>query len=523
MTVALSGAEADVAVDPSAGREVLAVRGLSKTYTGTLALDDVDLDVRAGEIHCLLGGNGSGKSTLIKILAGVVKADPGSEVLVAGQPESLDSWSTERAKGAGLRFVHQQPAVFLDLSVAENLAMAGGFPTGRGGRIRWRALRRNTTELLQRFQIPATPRTRLGSLRAADRTRVAIVRAVQDREDAESGVLVLDEPTASLPAQEVDALLTALRRYAAAGQTILYVTHRLDEVIAIADRVTVLRDGRKVATVPGRGLTEDALVELIVGRPLENVFLPPVANDEATVVLDVQGLTGGPLRGVDVQLHRGEILGVAGLLGSGRTELLRMLFGAFPRTGGSITFKGRPVELASPAAAMDAGFAYVPEDRQADGIFPTSSVRGNLSAAQVGGYFRGLHMQHRRERADSATSIADFLIRVGSDRDPITTLSGGNQQKVVLARWLRRRPEVLLLDEPTQGVDVGARAEIYGLIRRASEEGTSVLLVASDPEELAHVCDRVVVLRGGRIAASVAAPIEPHRLVELMNVTGAAA
>ena len=498
-------------------RTALTVRGLSKTYAGTLALDSLFLQIRPGEIHALLGGNGSGKSTTIKILAGVETADPGGEIVIADQPAGVSDWSPARAHAAGLRFVHQQPAVFPELSIAENLALGAGFPRGLGGRIDWGTLNRRTAELLERYQIDARPRTRLGALRAADRSRVAITRALQDRDDADGGVLVLDEPTAALPEAEVEHLLAALRSYAATGQTILYVSHRLDEVLSVADRVTVLRDGRKVDTVDADGLTENRLIELIVGRPLDRVFPPPnteVADDAALVV---RGLAGGPLRGVDLTLRKGEVLGIAGLLGSGRSELLRMIFGAYPIDAGTILLDGKPFRAATPDVAMDAGVAYVPEDRQAEALLGGCSVRQNLSAGSSRDYFRGLRWRHRQERRDAQRSISDFLIRLNSDQQPIETLSGGNQQKVVLARWLRRKPKVLLLDEPTQGVDVGARAEIYQLVRNATAAGTSVILVVSEPEELAHASDRVAVLRNGRVAAVVDGPADAHRLTELMN------
>lgn len=497
---------------------VLRVSHLSKAYNGVLALDDVDLDVRPGEVHALLGGNGSGKSTLIKVLAGVVDAEDGAALELGDDRLDLGGWNSDKAYDAGLRFVHQQPAVFLDLSIAENIAFGTPFPKNRAGKIDWKALNRRTAELLALFQVDADPSTLLGALRAADRTRVAIIRAVQDREDATSGVLVLDEPTAALPASEVEHLLDSLRRYAAAGQTILYVSHRLDEVLSVADRVTVLRDGRKVATVDAEGLTEGDLVELIVGRPIDRMFPEPTDAPDREVALTVSGLRGGPLKDVSFALHQGEVLGLAGLLGSGRSELLRMLFGAYPVSAGTITLGGREVRFAGPSEAMSAGVAYVPEERQADALFQGQSVRANMTAGAASSYFSKLLFRHDDEKRDSADAIRRFLIRVGTDTQPVETLSGGNAQKVVLARWLRRRPTVLLLDEPTQGVDIAARAEIYALVREATRQGTSVLLVASDPEEMAHACDRVIVLRNGRITADVRPPIEAHRLTELVNL-----
>jgi ribose transport system ATP-binding protein len=345
---------------------------------------------------------------------------------------------------------------------------------------------------------------------------VAIARALQDQEGAHEGVLVLDEPTASLPVEEVDVLLESLRRYAADGQTILYVSHRLDEVLDISDRVSVLRDGRHVGTVDTSDVNEARLVEMIVGRPLDRVFpeMPEVNEDE--VVLEVHNLQTGPLVDVSFALKGREVLGIAGLLGSGRSELLQAIFGAQHIDGGEIVMNGRPVRFAHPKDAMEAGIAYVPEDRPADAAFADLSVRENLSAADVSQYFRGLRLRHRVERSDAQRSIRDFLVKTPTDAAPMATLSGGNQQKVILARWLRLKPSILLLDEPTQGVDVNARAEIYTLVRAAVEAGAAVIVVTSDFDELAHVCDRALVLRQGRVVAELLPPhITSDRLTEL--------
>ena len=498
-------------------RVAIATRGLSKTYNGTLALDSLDLELRRGEIHALLGGNGSGKSTTIKILAGVVPPDAGGVLTINDEEVPAEAWTPARAHSAGLRFVHQQPAVFPDLSVAENLAIGAQFPRGLGGRIDWSMLNSRTRDLLAKYNVPAQPTAPLRSLRAADRSRVAIIRAMQDLVEGDEGVLILDEPTAALPDAEVEHLLDALRVYAENGQTILYVSHRLDEVLSVADRITVLRDGRKVATVEANGLRESDLIELIVGRPIERAFPSAQVETSTDAAMTIRGLAGGPLHGVDLTLRRGEVLGIAGLLGSGRSELLRMLFGAYPIERGHVQLEGLDYRPGSPDAAMKAGVAYVPEDRQADAVLTGCSVRQNLSAGQASTYFQRLMWRHRQERADSARSISDFLIRVAGDQQPIETLSGGNQQKVILARWLRQHPKVLLLDEPTQGVDVGARAEIYQLVRKATAAGTSVILVVSEPEELAHASDRVAILRGGRITTVVEQPLDAHRLTELMN------
>jgi ribose transport system ATP-binding protein len=502
----------------------LRLHSLSKTFPGTRALDGVDMELRSGEIHALVGGNGSGKSTLIKILAGVYQGDPGGSIWIGGQEAGAGDWHPGQAHAAGLRFVHQNPAVFLDLTVAENIAVGLNYPTGGAGRIQWKQLRQRVRALIDRYQLRAEPDVPLRLLRPADRTMVAIARALQDWETNQRGILVLDEPTTSLPAVDVDVLLDALRRYARDGLTILYVSHRIDEVLALADRVSVLRDGRLVGTIAARGSTEAQVVQMIVGRRVQSVERPPEQESGAETVLEAVAVTGGPLAAVDLKLHRGEVLGIAGLLGAGQSELLRMLFGAIPLKSGEILVDGTSRRFRSPADAMAAGIGYLPADRLAEALFSAMTVRENLSAGGIRGYFRGLRLRHGQEGRDARATMRQFLIRALSDRVPAFTLSGGNQQKMVLARWLHRRPHILLLDEPTQGVDVGARQEIYALLHAAALESTAAIVVSSDFGELARICNRVVVLRRGRIVAELRAPhVEEHRLTELAYLSDDAA
>jgi ABC-type sugar transport system ATPase subunit len=497
-------------------RAALRVDHLSKTFPGTRALIDVSFAIQPGEIHALVGGNGSGKSTLIKILAGVYHADPGGTITVGDTTVAADHTSPAKARALGLHFVHQNPGVFPALSVAENMVIGHGFTTTPVGSIRWRALRRQTQALLDRFQINVRPDALVSSLRPAERAMVAIARALQDQEGQHTGVLVLDEPTASLPRAEVVRLMGALNRFAAAGQTILFVSHRLDEVIDTAAQATVLRDGRVAGTLVGDEITEDRLIEYIAGRALDRMYpaMPPVATEE--VALEARGLTGGPLHGVDFQLRRGEVLGIAGLLGSGRSELLKMIFGAYPIKSGTLVVDGRPVKFRDIGDAMRAGIAYVPEDRTGEAAFLNQSLADNVVASSISRYWHGLVLHSRAMDTDARDIIHRYFIRASSEKQVMGTLSGGNQQKVVLARWLSRKPRVLLLDEPTQGVDVNARAEIYALISKAVADGCSVLLVTSDFEELSRVADRAIVLTGGRVTAELrGADIEPVRLTEL--------
>jgi ribose transport system ATP-binding protein len=495
------------------------IRGVSKAFAGTQALCDVSMEIAPREIHALVGSNGSGKSTLIKILAGVHKADEGELETPTGT-YALRDFTPALARECGLHFVHQERSTFPDLTVAENLAIGRGFVTGPGFRVRGRAVRRRTREVLERFHVDADPDAPLHTLRPAAQTMVVIARALQDHEDAHSGILVLDEPTAALPKTEVQLLVAALRRYAASGQAIVFVSHRLDEVYELADRATVVRDGRRVADVDLADVGHDALVELIVGRPVEAYFPAHRPPGVSRPVFEAERLRGGTVSDASLTVREGEIVGITGLAGAGCSTLLRLIFGAQPRQGGATRLDGLPLEPAGPGAAMRAGIAYVPEDRAGHALFADQTVAENLGMATVGDYWRGGRLRRGAERADVRRDIERFGIRASSPRLPASYLSGGNQQKVMLARWLRRDPRLLLLDEPTQGVDVGARADLWATIRRAVERGAGALVASSDLEELAHMCDRVAILHDGRVTREVSdEQLSSDRLVELVHTT----
>jgi len=495
---------------------VLEVKGVRKAFGATQALDDVSFELHRGSIHALLGGNGSGKSTLIKLIAGVEPADAG-RLTLRGSGEDLRGMTPARAREAGLHFVHQQRTTFPELTVTENLAIGRGFDTGAGGRIEWRRAQRRAAEVLERFRIDADPRQPLAELGPAKQTMVAIARALQDQADASEGVLLLDEPTASLPAPEVKLLLDALRGYADAGQAIVYVTHRLEEVFAIADRATLLRDGRVVATVEPRSLDHEQLVELMMGRTVEQIERLR-GRPEGRTILEARAIGAGPVTNLDLGIRAGEIVGLGGLIGSGRSTVLKALFGAVPLESGEVRVDGELRPVHSPPAAMAAGLAYVPEDRQKDAAFPELSVGENLSLTVVPDYWHRGVLNRRRERRDALGLFDSFLITAASEEAPLRSLSGGNQQKVVLARWLRRAPRILLLDEPTQGVDVGARAEIYELVHRAVAAGAAALVASSDFEELARLCDRVIVLRKGAAVAELTGEgLDADRIARVAN------
>jgi ribose transport system ATP-binding protein len=487
------------AASPVTSKPAMEIRNLSKSYAGVTALRGVALEVRRGEVHALLGGNGSGKSTLVKILAGVVRGEPGGTLNLGQAAFPTDRLTPAIVHDAGLRFVHQDPALFLGLSVAENIAAGSGYATTRTGRVIWSEANRLAEQLIRRFGIEASPGTIVGELRPAVRSLVAIARALHDTDDSTDHILVLDEPTASLPAGDVDMLLAALRRVADSHQTVLLVTHDMEHALNVADRVTVLRDGERVATVPTVGLTEDDLVSLIVGRRIQQMFPEPLRSRSGEVVLSMRGVAAGPLTSVDLDVRRGEIVGVAGLVGVGRSELLRAVVGDLPITAGQLRYIGAPLPSESIGRRIERGIVYLAEDRVEQGLFADLDVSENLSSACVRRYWSRGRLRHRRVRDDAHELVREFNVKVDALSQPVRSLSGGNQQKVMLARWLRLRPTLMLLDEPSQGVDVGARADIYSFIRDAVTEGAAAIVVASDFDELVHVCDRIVVLRAGRV------------------------
>lgn len=505
----------------------LAAEDVSKTYGATRALDRVSVEISAGAIHGLMGGNGSGKSTFIKLLAGVVSADQG-RLAFGGDWVDARSHTPTRAKASGLHFVHQQNSTFPDLTVAENLALGRGFESTALKSIAWSAQAARAREVLARFEVDVDPRTPMVRLSAAAQMMVAIARALQDQDGtAQRGVLVLDEPTASLPKHEVDVLLTALRRYAAHGQTIVYVSHRLEEVTAIADEVTVLRNGRVASRLFGDEITHDSLVAGITGSSPGNSPGSPGAIRSVTTepqepetvgtarkaVLTLRPRAGSGVEARDALVARaGEIVGIAGLLGSGRSRLLKQIFGVVPRAALDVMLEAGPLKPSHVREAMTRGIAFVPENRLQEAALPELSIAENLSITCLSDHSRAGWITPARERGAAKRLIDQFGIRAPSASAPLMALSGGNQQKVVLARWLQRRPEVLLLDEPTQGVDIGARNEIHQLIRAAAAEGTAVLVVSSDFAELASLAHRAVVVSGGEVVDSIDGPLSEESL-----------
>jgi ribose transport system ATP-binding protein len=498
---------------------LLRIGRLTKRFDATLALDRVDLDVRAGEVHALVGHNGSGKSTLIKVLAGFHEPEPGSEVAVDGVP--LDFGSATSSRAAGLRFVHQDLGLVHSLSTVENLALGVGFETGLGGRIRWSSERRDARRRMRELGYDIDPDRPVAELAAAERTGIAIARALRDADRAR--LLVVDEPTAMLPRNEVSVLFDAIRRVRDRGVGVLYVSHRLDEVFSIATRVTVLRDGRRVGTFAVAELDEPFLVELMTGGAPLAVRVDGQAEERRDGVVSVEGLRGAVLADVSFAAAGGEILGVAGLTGSGREELLPLLFGARERRGGAVRVEGAVLPPGRPGTAIAAGVALVPGDRHTAGAVTSLSVRENLVLTDLRRHETRLGaMRRRAERAETRHWIRSLDVRPPAPDAPFMSLSGGNQQKVVLAKWLRVRPRVLLLDEPTQGVDVQAKAIIHRLAREAASDGAAVVIASSDDTELCECCDRVIVLRDGRITGELRGDeISAHELARLQLASAA--
>jgi rhamnose transport system ATP-binding protein len=487
----------DRSPDTSAGTAAsVQLRGIVKQFGAVEALRGVDLDLRGGEVHALVGENGAGKSTVVKILAGVHRPDLG-EVRVDGEPAVLHAPADARDRGIAV--IYQQPTLFPDLDVAENVFM-GRHPRGRLGRVDWPRMYREVEELLANLGVRLNPRIPVQGLSVADQQLVEIAKALS----LEARVLVMDEPTAALSVREVDELFEIVRQLRDRGVAVLFVSHRLDEVFALADRVTVLRDGAHVVTAPAAELTADQVVRHMVGRQLDALF-PKEAAEIGETVLEVRGLSRvGAFQDISFELRRGEILGCAGLVGAGRTELARALFGIDHPDAGSILVAGRQVEIDSPAAAMARGIAYVPEDRHRQGLVLEFGIADNV-VLPILGRVSHLGILDRRRARNLARDYTERLRVRTTGLDQLAgALSGGNQQKVVLAKWLTTDPKILLLDEPTRGIDIGAKAEVHRIISSLAADGLAILLISSELPEVLAASDRVLVFHQGRLSGEFA-------------------
>ncbi len=461
------------------------------------ALKGVSFGLVAGEVHALLGENGAGKSTLIKVITGAHQADGGT-MEVGG--EEVSGLTPARARELGIACIYQQPALFPDLCVAENIALrlekAGVF-----AKVKWAARRERAGELLERIGAEISPEAEVRSLSMPEQQLVEIACAL----GSGARIVIMDEPTASLTKKEQHLLFEVVRNLRESGVGVIYISHRLEEIFTLADRVTVLRDGESVGTNPIDGLTEAQLIKLMVGREVEAIY-PPAEGGAGEVVLSVKGLScaAGGISAVDLDVRSGEIVGLAGLVGAGRTELAKVLFGITPADGGEISFSGEPVKIRSPREAIAHGIAYVPEDRRRHGVILDMPISANMTMAAHGKFFPKGLLDFKAETEAAKNFIRDLGIKASGGEAPGGSLSGGNQQKVSVARWLATQPKLLILDEPTQGVDIGAKAEIHRIIRGLAKEGLAVLLISSDLPEVLGMSDRVAVMRGGRLVKTFA-------------------
>ena len=498
---------------------VLTMRGITKTFPGVKALSDVSLTVYAGEIHSLMGENGAGKSTLMKILSGAYFADPGGEICIDGKPVTIDGPLSSKALGVAV--IYQELSLCPSLSVAENIYLGRELQSS-GGRIDRHAMEVGCKDILDRLGATFGPRTVVDDLSIAERQLVEIARALH----SQARILVMDEPTTPLSSRETDRLFELIRKLRSEGLAIVYISHRMAEIYELSDRVSVLRDGTYVGTLDRDALSADALVQMMVGRDVSGFYKKEHAPyDPGHVAMAVRNMSDGRrVRDCSFEIHAGEVLGIAGLVGAGRTELARLIFGADERTSGSIEVEGHPVTVRTPIDAIKAGIVYLTEDRKGKGLFLDASVRDNINLcacsndAKPGGR---LDRPRANQRADAA--IKNLAIRVPNSLVNVGALSGGNQQKVLLSRLLEINPRVLILDEPTRGVDIGAKSEIYRIINELAAKGAGVIVISSELPEVVGTADRVLVMREGQLVGELGGhtgkTITPEAIIEL--ATGA--
>ncbi len=488
---------------------LLQLKGISKSFGGVVALSDVAFDLHAGEVHALVGENGAGKSTVVKIITGAHQPDSGRFEFAGQVISSLDP---QQARKLGIAAIYQQPALFPDLSVAENIAL--GTETPRfWRRVAWRDRRRRAEKILADVGAHIDPGIEAGRLSMPQQQLVEIARALS----ADARLLILDEPTASLSDSEVEHLFAVIHRLKAQGVGLIYISHRLDELPQIADRFTALRDGLLAGTAPMADITRSDLIRMMVGRDLSAVCpKSPVAPGD--VLLELRGLScrAGGIDNVNLMVRAGEIVGLAGLVGAGRTEMARVLFGLTPADAGEIRLRGKRVVVDSPARAAALGIAYVPEDRRRHGVILDLSVAANTSLARLEKMSRRGLLDFTSERKLAGDFVNRLGIKTASLDAPVGNLSGGNQQKVALARWLATNPLLLILDEPTQGIDVGSKAEIHRLMSDLAARGIGILMISSELPEILGMSDRIAVMHAGRIVGEFdRAAATQERILEL--------
>ena len=470
---------------------ILTLSGISKSFPGVRALNGVSLSLQPGRVVALLGENGAGKSTIVKILTGIYRADEG-EIRVSGKVRSFSS--PRDAWAAGIAAIHQETVMFDELTVSENIFM-GHMPTGPARLVDWAEMRRKSAELLKRIDAAIPTELKLKRLSVAQKHLVEIARALSH----EAQVVIMDEPTAALSANEIDDLFRIIAQLKAEGRAIIFISHKFDEVFRIADDFVCLRDGEQVGAGSIASVTEPQLVRMMVGRPVDQIF-PKRNVPIGEIILSVSNLSNATeFADVSFDLRKGEILGLYGLVGAGRTEVMQGLFGITPIARGTISLEGRRITVASPADAIAAGISYVPEDRQDQGAILSLGIRENVTLANLKQHIRGLFLSRSSEWAETRRLGRRLAVKAASWEQRLAELSGGNQQKVVIAKWLATRPKVIILDEPTKGIDVGSKAAVHDFIGELAAEGLAVVLITSELPELMGLADRVIVMKEGRI------------------------
>ncbi len=472
---------------------VLEVRQLSKSFLGVRALDKVDLTVRKGEVHAVIGENGAGKSTMMNIILGDLQRDEG-EIILQGKPVNFKA--PAEAIAAGISMIHQEISLIPTLSVTENIWLHREKQFEQAGLINAKKRISATRELLEEvLHIEIDAQALVSTLTVAQCQLVELARAVS----CNSNVIIMDEPTSSLSDKEVDILFRIIRQLTAQGVAIIFITHKLEELFAISDRVSVYRDGCYIGTRECCETTKDELVRMIIGRELTEQY-PEINSRIGETVLKVEHLTGSAFQDVNFEVHRGEILGFSGLVGAGRSEIMRALFGIDPVFSGEVELEGKKVHIKSPQDAVKLGMAMVTEDRRDYGIIGTASVKTNMSLAALKQFCNKLSLVKSRQETEAVNRmVSDMTVKTADIKMPVTSLSGGNQQKVILGRWLMTAPKVLILDEPTRGIDVGAKSEIYAIMGELARKGMAIIMVSSEMPEILGLCNRIMVVREGRI------------------------
>ena len=480
--------ERNVSEEPQA--PVLEMRGIDKRFPGVVALSNVDFEVIRGEVHALVGENGAGKSTLMKILSGVYEHD-GGHIIFKGQPVAFTT--PRQAQNAGITTIYQELNQVTQLTITENIFL--GSEIERGPLLNWPEMHRQARQLLSRLHLNIDPRLPLNRLGVAQQQMVEIAKALHHRAD----LIIMDEPTASLSLNEINDLFDIIRELKTHGVSVIYISHHLEEAFEISDRITVLRDGRRVSTQPTSSLNVDSLIRLMVGRDLSEKF-PKEAATRGKEVLRVEGLNQGELlRDIHFSAYAGEVLGIAGLVGSGRTELANAIFGATPIDSGRIYVDGDQARVHSPRDAIRSGIALLTEDRKQQGLVLKMSISENITLPVLGKLTRGLFTNRRKENELTQTFIRNIAIKTPSVNQLAMNLSGGNQQKVVLSKWMATNPKVLIFDEPTRGIDVGAKVEIYRLMNQLAQQGVAILMISSELPEVLGMSDRIMIIHQGKI------------------------